>query len=73
MGKTKIKKSLLNRLKVTKNGKVKRHQSFRRHLKAAKSKKQLRGLKKVVSVTGFYAKKVRKIVGKRTVKKSINK
>lgn len=69
MPKPKTKKSLTNRLKVTKNGKVLRRQSFRRHLKASKSSKQLRGLKRTLNVTGYLAKKVRKVVGKRTTKK----
>jgi ribosomal protein L35 len=64
MGKLKSKKSLINRLKITKNGKVLRRQSFRRHLKASKSSKQLRSLKRIKSVTGFFAKKVRKFTGK---------
>lgn len=69
MGKVKTKKSLTNRLKITKNGKVLRRQSFRRHLKASKSSKQLRGLKRTLNVTGYLARKVRKIVGRRTTKK----
>lgn len=69
MGKFKVRKSLSNRLKVTKNGKVLRRQSFRRHMKAAKSSKQLRSLKRTKSVTGYLAKKVLKIFGHRTNKK----
>ena len=69
MGKVKIRKSLSNRLKITKNGKVLRRQSFRRHLKASKSSKQLRGLKRTLNVTGYLARKVRKVVGNRTTKK----
>jgi ribosomal protein L35 len=69
MGKVKTKKSLTNRLKITKNGKVLRRQSFRRHLKASKSSKQLRGLKRTLNVTGYLARKVRKVVGRRTNKK----
>lgn len=64
MPKAKSKKSLLNRLKITKNGKVLRRQSFRRHLKAAKSSKQLRSLKRTKAVAAVYAKKVRKFVGR---------
>ena len=69
MGKVKTKKSLINRLKITKNGKVLRRQSFRRHLKAGKSSKRLRGLKRTLNVTGYLARKVRKVVGRRTTKK----
>ena len=69
MPKFKVRKSLSNRLKITKNGKVLRRQSFRRHLKASKSSKQLRNLKRTLNVTGYLAKKVRTVVGKRTTKK----
>lgn len=65
MPKVKSRKSLINRLKITKNGKVMRRQSFRRHLKATKTSKQLRNLKKTIEMTGYYAKKIRKAVGKR--------
>jgi ribosomal protein L35 len=40
-----------------------RRQSFRRHLKAAKSSKQLRNLKRVKQLTGYYAKKIHKATG----------
>lgn len=60
----KTKKSLTNRLVITKNGKIMRRQSFRRHLKASKSAKQLRNLKKTIEMTGFFAKKVHKFTGK---------
>lgn len=60
----KTRKSLTRRFRVTKRGKVLRRQAFRRHLKATKSKKRLTNLKKTVKVTGFYAKKVRKALGK---------
>jgi ribosomal protein L35 len=42
-----------------------RRQGFRRHLKSSKSSKQLRNLKRVVELKGYYAKKVRKAVGKK--------
>ena len=61
----KVRKSLLKRLKITKHGKVMRRQSFRRHLKASKSKKQLRNLKKTIEMTGYYAKKIKKAAGRR--------
>ena len=59
----KTRKSLIKRLRITKNGKIMRLQSFRRHLKANKSKKRLRNLKKAIELTGFYAKKIRKATG----------
>jgi len=55
--------SITKRLKITKNGKIMRRQSFRRHLKAAKSSKQLRNLKRVKQLTGYYAKKIHKATG----------
>ena len=61
--KQKTKKSLVNRFKISKSGKILRRQAFRRHLKASKSKKRLRNLKKSKLVTGFYAKKIRKSLG----------
>ena len=64
MPKLKTRKSLTNRLKITKNGKVMRRQSFRRHLKAGKTAKRLRNLKKTIELTGFYAKKIHKATGK---------
>lgn len=64
MPKMKSRKLLTNRLRITKNGKVLRRQSFRRHLKASKSAKRLRNLSKVVALTGHMAKKVRKVSGK---------
>lgn len=63
MPKAKSKKLLLKRLKITKNGKIMRRQSFRRHLKASKSKKQLKNLKKTVEMVGYHAKKIRKFLG----------
>jgi large subunit ribosomal protein L35 len=70
MSKRKVRKSITNRFKVTKTGKVMRRQGFRRHLKASKSSKQLRNLKRIVELKGFYAKKVKKAVGKRVRAKS---
>jgi len=58
--KHKVRKSLLNRFKVTKQGKILRRQASRRHLNAKKSKKRLTNLKKSVQVKGFYAKKLKK-------------
>jgi len=64
MTKMKTRKSLTNRLTITKNGKIMRRQSFRRHLKAAKSAKRLRNLKKTIEMKGYFAKKVHKFTGK---------
>lgn len=64
MNKQKSKNLISKRFKITKNGKVMRRQSFRRHLKASKSSSRLRNLKRVVELTGHMAKKIRMIVGK---------
>ncbi len=69
MPKRKVRKSITNRFKVTKTGKVLRRQAFRRHIKSTKTSKQLRNLKRVVELKGFYAKKVKKAVGKKVHKK----
>lgn len=63
MPKIKTRKSLVKRFRITKNGKILRRQSFRRHLKSHKSKKQLKNLKKTVLLTGYYAKKIHKATG----------
>lgn len=67
--KRKVRKSITNRFKVTKTGKVMRRQAFRRHIKSTKTSKQLRNLKRVVELKGYYAKKVKKAVGKKAHKK----
>ena len=71
MNKRKVRKSITNRFKVTKTGKVMRRQSFRRHIKNSKTSKQLRRLKRVVELKGFYAKKVKKAFGKKVHKKAV--
>lgn len=63
MPKQKTRKSLAKRLRITKNGKIMRRQSFSRHLKANKTNKQLRSLRRVKQIKGFYAKKVHKATG----------
>jgi ribosomal protein L35 len=63
MPKLKSRGLLTSRLKITKNGKIMRRQSFRRHLKASKSSKRLHNLKKTIELTGFYAKKIHKATG----------
>ena len=64
MPKTKTKKSLTKRFKVTKTGKVLRRQGFRRHLNAKKSSKRKRRLKGNVTTKKTYAKKIKKALGK---------
>lgn len=60
----KIRKSVSNRFEVTKTGKVLRRSSFNRHLRSAKSKKQLRRLKGKKPVLGRFALKVKKLLGR---------
>lgn len=64
MPKFKTRKSLANRFRITKSGKVLRRQAFRRHLKAGKSQSRLRNLKRSKEIKGYYAKKLRKAMGK---------
>lgn len=71
--KRKVRKSITNRFKVTKTGKVMRRQAFRRHIKSSKSSKQLRRLKRVVELKGYYAKKIKKAVGKKVRKENKSK
>lgn len=64
MPKQKTRKLLTRRFKITKSGKVLRRRAFRRHLKAGKSRKRLRNLKRVVELKGHMARKIKKILGK---------
>lgn len=73
MVKRKVRKSITNRFKVTKTGKVMRRQAFRRHIKSSKTSKQLRNLKKTIELKGYYAKKIVKAVGKKIRKGSDKK
>jgi ribosomal protein L35 len=72
MSKMKSRGSITKRLKITKNGKVMRRQSFRRHLKAGKTSKRLGNLKRIKELTGYYAKKIRKVTGTGSRAKSRN-
>ena len=62
--KLKIRKSVSNRFEVTKNGTVLHESAFHRHLRRAKSKKQLRRLKGKQPVSGRLAKKIKQILGR---------
>jgi len=62
--KIKIRKSIADRFKVTKTGKVFHCRSFGSHLKSAKSKSQLRRLKKLKILEGKISKKIKKILCK---------
>ncbi len=61
--KKKIPKSVANRFRITKTGKVLRQSSFKRHLRRKKSKKQIRRLKSVKRVKGKLARKIKKLLG----------
>ena len=63
MPKLKTKKALVRRIKVTKNGKLLRRQGFNRHLKAGKRKSTIRAKRRNVEITGYYAKKLKLILG----------
>ena len=63
MPKIKTRKSIIKRFKITKNGKILRRRNFRRHLKASKSAKRIRNLKKQIPVREAYAKRLRKATG----------
>lgn len=63
MSKQRTNKSAAKRFKVTPNGKV-THRSPLRHLKASKSKSQLRRLKVVKEIPGDMGKKIRQMLGK---------
>lgn len=63
MPKMKVPKSVANRFKVTKTGKILRRKIGTRHLKMAKSKTNIRRGKVPVRVTGALEKKVKKLLG----------
>jgi len=64
MPKAKTRKSLTNRFRITKNGKVLRRKAFARHLSVGKSAKRLRRLRRPTKVKNVYARKIRKVLGK---------
>ncbi len=64
MNKQKTRKSVSKRFKITKTGKVLHRASYSRHLKANKSKSNLRGKKIMRKLKGKYKKKIKKMIGK---------
>jgi len=62
--KLKIKKSVSKRFRVTKKGKVLRGSQYLSHLRSKKSKRTLRRMKEQKKLTGKFAKKVKKMLGK---------
>ncbi|MCC6671720.1 MAG: 50S ribosomal protein L35 [Planctomycetes bacterium] len=63
MPKQKTKKAVVKRMKLTKSGKVKRHQAFHSHLLSRRSTKRKRHLRSPVIVEGKFAKTYRKLLG----------
>lgn len=63
MPKIKTRKSISKRFKVTGSGKIMRRKSFKGHLNVKKSAKRKRRLGREQEMTGFYEKKLRKIMG----------
>ena len=61
--KIRIKKSVSNRFKITKNGKVLRVSSFNRHLRRKKTKKAIRRYKRTKLITGTMARKIKRMLG----------
>jgi large subunit ribosomal protein L35 len=70
MPKHKTRKSAIKRFKISKNGKISRRRSFTSHLKVKKTAKRLRNLKKNISVTGQYEKRLKKALGIRKSRKN---
>lgn len=63
MPKLKTKKSVVDRFKITGNGKVFRRKSNQRHLMAHKSASNKRRGAKPVQVVGLWEKKIKKLLG----------
>jgi large subunit ribosomal protein L35 len=63
MPKMKLSKTIRDRFKVTGRGKVMRRKSGQRHLKASKSRANIRRGKKNIQVVGELEKKVKKMLG----------
>ncbi|MDO8551131.1 MAG: 50S ribosomal protein L35 [bacterium] len=64
MPKIKIRKSIRNRFKITKTGKVLHRSSFGRHLRRRKSKSQIRDYNRDKALEGKIAKKIKRLLGK---------
>lgn len=64
MAKKRTHKGASKRFRVTKKGKVLHRSHYLRHLRAAKSKRQVRALKQMKETTGVFAKKIKRLLGK---------
>ena len=65
MPKLKTHKGLSKRVKVTKSGKIKRFQAFKRHLMQGKGGSRRTRLRKGVIMTGAEAKRIGRLLGLR--------
>jgi len=65
MPKQKTHKGLSKRVKVTKSGKIRRHQAFHRHLMTGKGGARRRRLKRGVIMHGAEAKRFGRLLGLR--------
>ena len=63
MNKQKTRKGAAKRFKISKGGKLLHRSHYARHLRANKSKRQLRSLKQLKIVTGKLEKKIKKMLG----------
>jgi large subunit ribosomal protein L35 len=64
MPKQKTRKIITKRFRITKNGKVLRGQSFRRHLNEHKSAKRKRRLGKVITTRKVMSDRIKKMMGR---------
>ncbi len=63
MPKLKTNKSAAKRLRVTKNGKIKRFRAGKRHLLSSKSTKRKRRLRKAVMAKPLDARRLKRLLG----------
>ena len=63
MSKQKTKKGVVKRMKLTKNGKVKRRHSFTSHIMVRRSRKRKRHLRSPAILTGKMGKNMAKALG----------
>lgn len=64
MPKAKTCKAVAKRMKVTKNGKVKRGHAYTSHMMVRRTRKQKRKLRKCAIVPGLIARNIKRLLGK---------
>jgi len=64
MTKQKTKKAVVKRMKLTKNGKVKRHQAFTSHLMVRRDRRRKRQLRRALILVGGMARNMAKCLGR---------